>query len=310
MGCKRCKYIRWGRHANGRQRWCCVTCRKTRIRQKNSFKHKLLKRFLVDGDTMAQLSEKYGNHPLTIRNWLHKQLNQNPPLTNIPTTGPCWLVTDATHFKMWGCLLVTKSTKEKHPLAISFHAKENFESVRDHLNPISGLVVNGYTTDGKRGLVAAYRQVFPQARSQRCLVHILMRVQGLLTHHPKLSLGRDLLNMASQLPKIKSAVDATSWWEQFSDWYQNNQTIINIRSYKGNKSWYLHGNLHLAITHIFNAADSLFVFINQEGSVSNTNQLEGLFGQRKPSLARHRGLSRKRVANALLWTFYLLSKKT
>lgn len=258
---------------------------------------------------MAQLSEKYGNHPLTIRNWLHKQLSQSPPLVNIPTNGPCWLVTDATHFKMWGCLLVTKSTQEKHPLAVSFHAKENLESVRDHLNPISNLMVDGYTTDGKRGLVAAYKQVFPRARSQRCLVHILMRVQTLLTHHPKLPLGKDLLDLASQLPKIKNAINATIWWEQFSNWYEDHQDIINTRSYKGRKSWYLHQNLHLAVTHIFNAADSLFVFINQPNSVSNTNQLEGLFGQRKPALARHRGLSRKRVANTLLWTFYLLSKK-
>lgn len=258
---------------------------------------------------MTQLSEKYGNHPLTIRNWLHKQLSQSPPLPDISTDGPCWLVTDATHFKMWGCLLVTKSTREKNPLAISFHARENLESVRDHLNPLTGLMVDGYTTDGKRGLVAAYKQVFPGAKSQRCLVHILMRIQGLLTHHPKLALGRNLLDMASQLPKIKSALDATSWWEQFSNWYEINQEIINTRSHKGRHSWFLHKNLHLSVTHIFNAADSLFVFINQKNSVSNTNQLEGLFGQRKPGLARHRGLSRKRVANVLLWTFYLLSRK-
>ena len=310
MECKRCKYIRWGRHASGRQRWSCVMCLKTKVRQRNSFKHGLLKRFLIDGDTMTQLSEKYGNHPLTIRNWLHKQLSQSPPLVNIPPDNPCWLVTDATHFKMWGCLLVTKSTKQKHPLAVSFHKKENLESVRDHLNPISNLVVNGYTTDGKRGLVAAYKQVFPNSKSQRCLVHILMRVQTLLTHKPKLALGKDLLDLASMLPTIDNAIDATSWWELFSDWYQSHQNEINTRSYKGKESWYLHQNLHSAVTHILNAADSLFVFINQPNSISNTNHLEGLFGQRKPSLARHRGLSRKRVANTLLWTFHLLSKKS
>lgn len=258
---------------------------------------------------MAQLSERYGVHPLTIRNWLHQTLDHLPPLKiNLATNQIYWLITDATHFKRWGCLLVTRSTTSKLPLSVSFHVREDFASVMDHLKPLSGLVVSGYTTDGKKGLVMAYRQVFPEAKHQRCLVHIRMRVQTLLTNNPKLSAGQDLLNLIKMLCPIKDSVSATAWWQLFSDWYDNNQFILNQRTYKGKKWWYTHKNLRKATRHVLNAADNLFVFINQPNSVSNTNHLEGLFGQRKPALARHRGLSRRRVANTLLWTFYLKNK--
>lgn len=311
MDCKRCCFIRWGKHKSGRQRWRCRKCGKTRVRQKTSYKHKLLKRFLVDGDTMAQLAEKYRVHPLTIRNWIHRILDGLPPLKIDPEiTTPCWLITDATHFKRWGCLVVTKVTTKKHPLAVSFHFREDHDSVVEHLKPLSKLTVNGFTTDGKRGLVTAYKQVFPEAKQQRCLVHIRMRVQTLLTSQPKLIVGQELLGLIKQLNSIKDAVNATAWWELFSEWYETNLPTINERSHRGKNWWYTHKNLRKAARHVLNAADNLFVFINQPNSVSNTNRLEGLFGQRKPALSRHRGLSRKRVASALLWTLHLLSKNS
>ena len=282
-----------------------------KVRQKDSMKHGLLKRYLLDGDTLGQLAERYHVHPLTIRNWLHSIFNKiPPPQANLDPTMSCWLITDATHFKHWGCLLVTKATTTKHPLAISFHCREDYLSVVDHLEPISDLLVHGYTTDGKKGLVAAYKQVFPLAIQQRCLVHVRMRVQTLLTSQPKLLVSQELLELTKKLCFIKDAIKATDWWEQFSNWYSVNLSVINQRSYKGKSWWYTHSNLRKATKHILNASDNLFVFINQPNSISHTNHLEGLFGQRKPALVRHRGLSRKRIANALLWTFYLLSKQS
>jgi transposase-like protein len=260
---------------------------------------------------MAQLAEKYKVHPLTIRNWIHRMLDGLPPLkTGVNNLdGSYWLVTDATHFKRWGCLLVTKSTTIKHPLAVSFHDKENLTNVLQHLEPLTELSVSGCTTDGKKGLVMAYRQVFPQAKQQRCLVHIMMKVRTLLTSHPKLPIGRELVHLIQMLCPISDAVSATAWWELFAEWYEVNVPILNQRSYHQKKWWYTHRNLRKAAKHILNAADSLFVFIDQPNSVSNTNQLEGLFGQRKPALYRHRGLSRKRVASVLLWTCYMLNRK-
>lgn len=310
MACTRCSWMRWGTHESGRQRWRCRVCGKARIRQRSSRPHSLLKRFLIDGDTMSQLAERYRVHLLTIRNRLHRILDQPPPVpTNLSFPDPCWLITDATHFKRWGCLLVTKATTVTHPLAVSFHQREDYVSVVDHLQPLSHLTVTGYTTDGKCGLVAAYRQVFPNALQQRCLVHIRMRVQTLLTHRPKLPAGKELLSLINMLCPIKTTVDATAWWELFTQWEETNRSTLNQRTYNRRSWWYTHRHLRQAASHVLHAADTLFVFLNQPNAVSHTNHLEGTFGQRKPALARHRGLSRRRVANVLLWTFYLLSKR-
>lgn len=313
MRCKcRQKLIRWGQTAAGTVRWRCPVCGQTKIRQKHGFRRNLLSTYLVEGRTADQLACDFGIHPNTVRNRLGKYLNNPPPLKLIPEWllgKELWLITDATHFKRWGCLFITKATGVKWPLAISFHEKECFETALKHLKSLENLTVNGYTTDGKKGLVMAHSQLFPQAGHQRCLVHIRMKIQTLLTCHPKVPGGKDLLKLSAKLTQIKTTYQAQNWWKSFCDWQEKYQLVLNQRTHQGKSWWYTHRNLRYAWKHIFNAADSLFVFLAYSNSVLNTNHLEGLFGQRKPALVRHRGLSRTKIANALFWTFYFLNKR-
>ena len=305
MACGRCKLTRWGRHRNGTPRWRCKVCGVTRTREKPRPAREMLWRYLVDGDTCQQLAKTYRVNPETVRRRLARILETKPPLENCPDIPqPCWLITDATHFKRWGCLLVTKATGVKQPLAVSFHQKECFETAMRHLEPLRSLSVSGYTTDGKKGLVMAHQQLFSDAGHQRCLVHIRMKVQTLLTTNPKLAGGKDLLNLSARLTPIRDTDAAQMWWADFCDWQGLYQSILTARSYRGKSWWYTHRNLRYAWKHILNAADSLFVFLAYPNSVSHTNHLEGLFGQRKPALSRHRGLSRTKIANALFWTFF------
>ncbi len=310
----RCKchfsFIKWGKTKAGTVRWRCSKCGLTRIRQKHGFRHHLLSQYLVEGKTAKQLAVDLGVHPNTIRNRLQRYFSRSPSPKKLSLpTSPCWLMTDATHFKRWGCLFVTKATGVNTPLAVSFHDRESFESTIKHLEPLRGLSVTGYTTDGRRGLVLGYQYLFPQAVHQRCLVHIQMKVQTLLTQNPKLLAGQELLVLSSKLIHIKTTKEVHLWWFIFCRWQAYHQKTLNERSYFGKSWWYTHRNLRRAWRHILNAADNLFIFLEYPDSVSHTNHLEGLFGQRKPALARHRGLSRRKVANALLWTFYFLRRK-
>lgn len=312
MRCKcRQKLIRWGQTRAGTVRWRCPNCGKTKTRQKSGFRRHLLTKFLVEGRTAEQLSAETGLHPNTVRNRLSKYLSNPPPQRFLPenlSDQKLWLITDATHFKRWGCLLVTKATGIKQPLAVSFHDRECFEATVRHLEPLRSLSVVGYTTDGKKGLVMAHQQLFPDAGHQRCLVHIRMKVQTLLTCHPRVPGGKDLLKLSAKLTQVKTTNQAQEWWESFCNWQEDYQSILTQRTHQGRSWWYTHRNLRYAWKHISNAADSLFVFLAYPNSVSNTNHLEGLFGQRKPALSRHRGLSRTKIANALYWTFYFLNR--
>lgn len=309
MGCKRCLLIRWGKHRNGTPRWRCRVCKVTRTRERTRLAKDMLKRYLVDQETCSQLARVYQVSSETIRRKLAQILKIKPPLMgSLDIPQPCWLMTDATHFKRWGCLFVTKALGVSSPLAISFCDKECFETATKHLDPLKDLSVSGYTTDGKKGLVMAHQQLFPRAGHQRCLVHIQMKVQTLLTSKPKLTGGKELLLLTVKLTQAKSTDLAQVWWNSFCLWQERYQTTLNQRTYRGKSWWYTHRNLRRAWKHIFNAADSLFVFLAYPNSVSHTNHLEGLFGQRKPALVRHRGLSRTKIANALYWTFYFLEK--
>lgn len=194
------------------------------------------------------------------------------------------------------------------PLAVSFCDRECYETAIKHLEPLSGLTVNGYTTDGRKGLVLAYEQLFPYAVHQRCLVHIQMRVRTLLTSRPKLPAGRDLLYLSSFLTRVKETPQAVGLWILFEIWHDQYQQVLKERTHNGRSWWYTHRNLRRAWKHILNAADNMFVFLNHPNSVYHNNHLEGMFGQRKPGLYRHRGLSRTKVAAALLWTFHLRQK--
>lgn len=313
MRCKcRQKLIKWGQTNAGTVRWRCPACGQTKTRQKTGFRRHLLARFLVEGRTAAQLSSDLGLHPNTVRNRLGKYLDNPPPQKFLPeylSGRKLWLVTDATHFKRWGCLLITKVPGIKQPLAVSFHDKECFETAVKHLEPLKNLSVTGYTTDGKKGLVMAHKLLFPDAGHQRCLVHIRMKVQTLLTGNPKLPGGKDLLKLSARLTGIKDTDEAQIWWADFCFWQDQYQPVLAARTHRGKSWWYTHRNLRYAWKHILNAADSLFVFLAYPDSVSHTNHLEGLFGQRKPALSRHRGLSRAKIANALFWTFYFLNKR-
>jgi hypothetical protein len=309
MACKRCKLIRWGYLKSGTPRWRCKVCGKTRKRERKRLKYNLVRKYLIDGDTCSQLARDLNVHPDTVRRRISLVLDKTPPLTNILNIpNPCWLITDATHFKRWGCLFVTKATGVKFPIAVSFHSGETFENTLKHLDSLKTLTVSGFTTDGKRGLVGAHQQLFPTAKQQRCLVHIRMKVQTLLTQNPKLIQGKELLVLTRRLTQIKTTEEANTWLSVFSAWQEANQSVLNERTIQGKSWWYTHRNLRTAWKHILNASDNLFVFIDYPNSVSNTNHLEGLFGQRKPALVRHRGLSRTKVAKALFWTFYLQSK--
>lgn len=311
MRCCRAKLIRWGKTKFGTVRWQCPSCGKTRVRQRNSFPHGLLARYLLDNDTYEQLGERCGVSPRTVTRRIIKVLDAPPPKLELPDIpSPCWLVTDAAHFKRWGCLFITKAVGLEQPLAVSFHQRECYESAVNHLLPLTDLPVTGYTLDGRRGLVLAYQQIFPDAAFQRCLVHVRFRVQTLLTSHPKLEAGAGLLALTRRLKAIKTTASAFFWWEDFSSWQKHYWTLLHERSYKGKSWWHTHRNLRRAWRHVLNAGDHLFVFLAKPNSVSHTNALEGIFGQRKPALSRHRGLSRKRVSNAILWTFYLRRKMT
>lgn len=268
----------------------------------------ILEQFLLEGKTCLQLADDLRISVSTLRRRLHRLLDQPPPKTTFVTDPDkaYWLITDATHFKRWGALIVTKATTVSLPLAVSFHDKENYATVKEHLQPLSKLSVSGYTSDGKKGIVLAYADVFPNAPQQRCLVHICLKVQTLLTNKPKLLPGKKLLKLVLILPKIRSTAAAVKWWQLFCYLFDTYSGYINRRTYRGRSWWYTHYNLHRAYKHVQLAGDHLFVFLAHELATYHTNNLEGLFGQKKPALSRHRGMSRKRVANAILWIFYLL----
>lgn len=305
------KLVRNGKTRSGTQRWRCPGCGQTRIRQKRGrVNYRLLSDYLVDGQTVSWLANHQGVHTNTIRNHLTSLLSHLPPSITLPDLShrKIWLATDATHFKHWGCFYITKAVGIQQPLAVSFCQRECLETAAEHLRQLTRLSVVGYTTDGRRGLVTAYQQLFPSAVHQRCLVHIQMRVRTLLTSRPKLPAGCDLLYLSSQLTQVKNTPEANCLWEMFEIWYNQYGSILKERTYLNRSWWYTHRNLRSAWHHILNAADSLFVFLNFQESTYHNNHLEGTFGQRKPALYRHRGLSRSKIASALLWTFYLKNR--
>lgn len=144
MRCKcRRKLVKNGFTFSGKQRWKCLVCKQTQTRQKHLKPNTLLlTKYLIEGQTVSWLANHYHLHPNTIRNKILKELSVPPAkdLTPLPK-GKIWIATDATHFKSWGCLYITKVTGLSQPIAISFCRRECFETALNHLKPLSNLSV-------------------------------------------------------------------------------------------------------------------------------------------------------------------------
>lgn len=178
--------------------------------------------------------------------------------------------------------------------------------------------------DGGTGLLPAIEQAWPDAKVQRCLVHVQRNVRTHLTTRPKTDAGKALWGLARSLTRITTTEQAVVWLRQLNDWHDLYGHLTRERTYAwpdatagavrpswtrpGQRWWYTHDRLRRAYRLLAKLAQRghLFTYLEPAhaglGISSTTNQAEGgINAGLRDMLRRHRGMPEHHQRRAIEW---------
>ena len=171
-------------------------------------------------------------------------------------------------------------------------------------------------SDGASGLAKAARQIWPETRIQRCIVHIFWDIKTCTTMNPKLEAGKELLEIAKKLLEVKDAGQATDWITSYVNWTSKWDNFLSEYTFNEGKKVYVHERLRRARRTLNKLVQSgqMFTFIHLQNETgkewdSTNNIIEGrVNAQLRQVLRNHRGLSTIKRIKAIFWWCYFDSE--
>jgi transposase-like protein len=298
-----------GKHKNGKQRWQCVTCKKSIIKKRDDkLRLSELKAFvnwILKKQTISESICKSRSTAWRKTSWCW---DIKPSIDQIKYN-PSSIIVDAVYIGRNTCCLIAR-TKE-FVIDYQWARSESYDAWFTFLSriPEPKFVVS----DGHQSIRKAVITVYKQAAIQRCLFHILLFSKSKLSLNPKTEAGFYLLKLVRELVHIKSKYKAKRWVTSYNEWEEKYKDFLKERSsytdkITGKKKWfYKHKNIRSVRHHIRNALynDNLFQFLGRDIPFTS-NLLEGGVNARLKELRRcHRGVSldkQKRIFEWYLWS--------
>ena len=180
--------------------------------------------------------------------------------------------------------------------------KESFQQAYPWLSYLKqqGLEPSFITTDGERSVLRAMRLVWPQAKLQRCLYHLMHEGMRWLRSCPKTQAGKELRRLLSTLSCIKTLPERDTFIQSYQQWLeQYGEFVFTLpRTTIANK------DLQRTIVLINNALPDMFYYLKNPNIHATTNALEGFHSRLKADYRRHRGLSKDHKISYLNWYCY------
>jgi transposase-like protein len=292
---------KWGKNKSGSVRYRCPICGKCETRKRGDISNinhqKLLDKWLFDSFHLNDFAYWRKINIKTLWRWFDElELGEVvPPIANVEGKV---IILDAIQVETNLTLLIIRTVK--YVLTWSFVERETSESWSQLLGNLRGcpLVV---VSDGKRGLIKAVKQAFPDVKRQRCQFHVQDYIFKRLTKHPQTEAGKDLRYLTSQLTSVKTQMDATLWLRQFKRWHQTYQQFISEKTYHsihtaGKRRYhYTHARVRTCFSHLKNSLPEIFTYLNFPTTPNTTNHLEGgINSQLRDLLKIHRGINHQK----------------
>lgn len=299
---------RWGRHPSGKQRWRCTDCETSNVRSRKDNRHKkrlsLFVCWLTSKWSLKDVAAQEGVAVKTLTRWWSSFWNQPPqPVIH---TGVRVLVVDGTSvMKRVRMLLIAGDGDHARPVSWMDCSRECYDSWVVFLRDLSwrGVTPEVVVCDAQRGLLKAIREVWPQVKIQRCLIHVVRQACIWLTQNPRTRAGRELLVLVKELPRIQTKRQKRRWVRKFWRWYRRHEKFLKDRSYSpSGKWWYTHRRLRGTRSLLKNALPDLFGFVTDPSIPKTSNHVEGGLNSRLKELFRcHRGFSLQRKLILAAW---------
>jgi len=297
--CPTCKkqMQRWGTHPSGTKRWRCPECKTNLVRTRKDNRARtrlsLFVRWLTSKDSLYDLAKKQCVSLRTILRWFDPLWQEvpkpKPTLTRV-------LVLDATSVVPRQCmLLIAGDNDRRQPVSWMPTVRECHESWFKFLMGLMWADVEPSVVvcDGQRGLLKAIHDVWPKAKIQRCLVHVIRQASHWLTQHPKTRAAQELLVLVRQLSAIRTKRQKRRWIHSFRYWDRKHERFLKERtSASSGRWWYTHRILRGTRSLLRNAIPDLFRFVNDPSIPRTSNHVEGGLNARLKELFRcHRGFN-------------------
>lgn len=292
---------RRGKSANGKQRWLCVACHKSTLRQRHDrtefHRRKLFAAWLTGNRSLTEVAQSIGLTRQTLERWFAVFWNEPPPeLPPIPDLSNEVLIIDAIYLSgRFNAALIGRT--RQRPVHYTFAMRESFLSWLEFGQRLS--VPFAVVLDGQRGGLAVVKTLWPHAKVQRCLAHVTRRVKNKLTRNPKTEAGQNLRALTNALFKVWAPQERDAWLKEFQAWEGEFLPLALAKTKGLNQNgrqtwWYTHKNLRGGYIHLKNAIPNLFTYTEHPNIPRTTNHVEGGINARlKELLRRHRGLSLK-----------------
>jgi hypothetical protein len=205
---------------------------------------------------------------------------------------------DGDWFGQDRCLIIYKDSKEGI-VFFRFSDGEIKEEVEQDIKTLirGGYPLKGLVCDGKPAIFNAC--ISFNLPVQRCLVHLQMGIQTLVTRRPGSKPARDLLIWSHCLNDVTCKYESkimVLWFLRLlkRHRYYLTQKPDNKRTAK----------IQQAYSSIINARGHIFSYLRHKGLPKDTNGLEGFFSQLDTKVSRHRGLSQPQKENLISWLLF------
>jgi transposase-like protein len=239
---------------------------------------------------------------------------KSAPTMHIRSKKKVHLLIDGSYFTNGLCLVLYYDHDIRYVQLYRETNQEKYREIKEDLENLKrlGVEVHSITCDGHKAILKAVRKVFPEAKLQRCLVHIKRQVKNYLSHKPKLNQSLELLRIANKITTIKTHEQRNEWLKLFYDWYENNKMFVNEQSKSDDtgRFWYTHKNLHAACSLLILALPNMFCYLDDAEIPYTTNRLESYFSHLKEKLTLHRGLRFEAKKNFIKWYLHFKNNPT
>ena len=299
---------RWGKTSIGKTRWRCAACRSSSVRERKDNRQKkrlsLFGRWLTSKKSFVELSREVGVSVTSLQEWF-KPFWNHPPQPDIQTSVRVLVLDGTSVMKRMCMLLIGSDADNSRPVSWLDVHRECYDSWVVFLRDLSwrGVSPQAIVCDAQRGLLKAIREVWPQTKIQRCLIHVVRQACIWLTQNPKTKAGRDLLVLVKELPKIQTRRQKRRWVRKFWRWHRHYDEFLKERSYSPSGHWwYTHRRLRGTRSLLKNALPDLFRFVTDPSLPKTSNHVEGGLNARLKELFRcHRGFSLQRKLILAAW---------
>lgn len=298
----------------GSQRWYCVNCKRSGIRKRQDNRARVRLSLFVDWliGTMpiSKIAKRHKVSARTMNRWFGPYW-QSPPKTKTPGAARV-LVLDGTSVVPRVCMmLIAGDADRSQPIDWLAVERESYGSWMPFLAKLDnrGIKPTVVVCDGQRGLLKAISAVWPKAKTQRCLIHVIRQASSWLTQNPKILAGQELLVLVRLLGTVRTRRQKRKWIRAFNHWRRRYHEFLKERSRgEGKHWWYTHRKLRGVRSLLANAVPDLFRYVSDPTIPRTSNHVEGGMNSRiKELFHSHRGISlRKKI---VLASWYLRSRQ-